>query len=129
MLAILHSALELASLVRRHIAEFSLHRLLAVLPFEELFPLLRRHVFPAFLQLPFFIRRQVVEPFAGAAQLLAFFRRQFAEAIEFFADLLALFRRHPFPGLHSLFHVAALLRCELTPTLRAFFQPRLFVRR
>ena len=106
----LHLSFELPTLVRCHISKFPLHRLLAVLPFEELFPLLRRHVFPAFLQLPFFIRRQVVEPFAGAAQLLAFLWGHLTEAIEFFADLLALLRRHLFPSLHPPFHVLELLR-------------------
>lgn len=67
VLAILHPSFELLALLGCHIAESFFHRLLAVLAFEELFSLLRRHIFPAFLQLPFFIRRQVVEPFAGAA--------------------------------------------------------------
>ena len=117
MAALLHSSFEMAALIRVHFPEFLFHGLPALLAmFEDLFALLRRHCVPAFLQLPLFILRQALEPFAGTAQLLAFFWRQFAEAVEFSADLLAMFRRHLFPGLHPPFHFPALLWCLTSTT-------------
>ena len=60
VLAVLHPAL--LALLRGPVFERSVPLALA-----KLFSLIRRHVLPAFFQPSFFLRRQIVEPFTGAA--------------------------------------------------------------